>query len=219
MEPTGLQQMDSIHYPVGDSLDLHTFDPNEAKDLLHDYLEAARHEGLQEVLIIHGKGRGILRNRVHQVLEVHAGVVSFSNAEPGSGGWGATVVRLIPAHAGGEERLEPAEPEEPAEPAEPGEAGPGQAGSSGAAPVAAPPHALHGLNRMALAAALLLGLGLGALFYEVLLHFGARRVPSFILLYGAAGFYGLVRRAESLRQVLLRALAAGAVLAAVWLFT
>ena len=193
---------------------MHTFDPREVKDLLHDYLEAARQMGLQEVLIIHGKGQGLLRKRVHQILAVHAGVVSFSNAEPGSGGWGATVVRLIPADAGGEERLEPAEP---AEPAEPGEAGPGQAGSSGAAPVAAPPQALHGLNRMALAAALLLGLGLGALFYQVLLHFGARPVPSFILLYGLAGFYGLVRRAESLRQVLLRALAAGAVLAAAWL--
>jgi hypothetical protein len=264
--------MDSIHYPVGDSLDLHTFDPNEAKDLLHDYLEAARHEGLQEVLIIHGKGRGILRNRVHQVLEVHAGVVSFSNAEPGSGGWGATAVRLIPADAAGDgpksakptepseptepteprepseptepaEPVEPVEPAEPTEPAEPGEpedsgeagepgeleeprearedweAGLGPAGSSGGKPVDAPLRALHGLHRPALAAALLLGLGLGALFYQVLLHFGARPVPSFILLYGVAGFYGLVRRAASLRQVLLRAVAAGAALAVVWLCT
>jgi len=102
-----MEQMDPIHYPVGDSLDLHTFDPNEARDLLHDYLEAARHEGLQEVLIIHGKGRGILRNRVHQVLQTHAVVSSFRNAEPGRGGWGATVVRLISANAGGEEKREP----------------------------------------------------------------------------------------------------------------
>jgi len=199
--------MDPIHYPINDSLDLHTFDPREVKDLLHDYLEAARQMGLQEVLIIHGKGQGLLRKRVHQALQVHAGVVSFSNAEPGRGGWGATLVRLVPANAGGEEKSEPEE------------LGPGQAGSSGGTPVDAPPHALHRLNRMALAAALLLGLGLGALFYQVLLHFGARPVPYFIPLYGVAGFYGLVRRAESLRQVLLRALAAGAVLGAAWLCT
>jgi len=203
--------MDPIHYPVGDSLDLHTFDPREVKNLLHDYLEAARRVGLQEVLIIHGKGQGILRNCVHQVLEVHVGVTSFRNAEPDRGGWGATVVRLVPADAGGEDNPEPVEPEELVE------AGSAHAESGGGAPVVAPPHALHRLNRMALAAALLLGLGLGALFYQVLLHFGARPVRSFILLYGLAGFYGLVRRAESLRQVLLRALAAGAVLGAAWI--
>jgi hypothetical protein len=205
MEPVGLQQMDAILHSIGDSLDLHTFDPREVKDLLHDYLEAAQQVGLQEVLIIHGKGRGILRNRVHQILEVHAGVVSFSNAEPGRGGWGATVVRLVPANAGGEEKPEPEEP------------GPGHAEPGGGTPRDAPPHTLHGLNRPALAAALLLGLGLGALFYQVLLRLGARRVPFFIPLYGVAGFYGLMRRAENLRQVLLRALAAGAVLGAAWL--
>jgi len=208
--------MDPIPYPIDDSLDLHTFDPREVKDLLHDYLESARQMGLQEVLIIHGKGQGLLRKRVHQVLQAHAGVVSFRNAEPVRGGWGATVVRLGPADAGGEEGPEPAEP---VELGQAGETGTGQSGSSGVTPVDAPPHALHGLNRPALAAALLMGLGLGALFYQFLLRLGARPVPSFIPLYGVAGFYGLVRRAESLGQVLLRALAAGAVLGAVWLCT
>jgi hypothetical protein len=200
-----VEQMDPIQYPVSDSIDLHTFDPGEVKDLLHDYLEAARRKGLAEVVIIHGKGKGLLRDSVRRILQAHAGVAAFQDAEPGRGGWGATVVKLVPTDAGGEDKPEPAEP------------GPGQAGSSGGTPVDAPPHALHRLNRMALAAALLLGLGLGALFYQVLLHFGARPVPPFILLYGVAAFYGLMRRAESLRQVLIRALTASAVLGVVWL--
>jgi hypothetical protein len=221
--------MDSIRFPTGDSLDLHTFDPREVKDLLHDYLDGARHKGLQEVLIIHGKGQGLLRKRVHQLLQTHAGVASFGDAEPGRGGWGATVVRLIPSDAGGEEGPEPVEPGEAGESGEPRETGElrepreteetgtGQSASSGGRSADPPPHTLHHLHRSALAAALLLGLGLGALFYHVLLHFGARPVPSFIPLYGVAGFYGLVRRAASLRQVLLRALTASAVLGVVWL--
>jgi hypothetical protein len=210
VEPIGLQQMDSINYPIEDSLDLHTFDPREVKDLLHDYLDAARHKGLQEVLIIHGKGQGVLRQRVHQVLQAaHAGVASFSNAEPGRGGWGATVVRLVPADAGGA-AVEPVGAEKS------GESKLACAESRCSTSGEEPPHGLHGLNRMALAVALLLGLLLGWLFYQVLLSFGARPVSLAIPLYGLGGSYGLMRRSESLRQVLLRALVAGVVLGALW---
>ena len=42
-----------VVYPIEDYLDLHTFQPREKKELLDDYLDAARANGFQEVLIIH----------------------------------------------------------------------------------------------------------------------------------------------------------------------
>jgi hypothetical protein len=82
--------------PIEDSLDLHTFQPKEVKDLLQDYLEAAHLKGFSEVRIIHGKGRGILREKVHSILKRHPLVASFRESDPASGGWGSTRVVLKP---------------------------------------------------------------------------------------------------------------------------
>jgi len=79
---------------IEDSLDLHTFQPREVKELLDDYLEAACAKGFREVRIIHGKGQGILRERVHSILKRHPLVVSLHQADATGGGWGATVVVL-----------------------------------------------------------------------------------------------------------------------------
>jgi DNA-nicking Smr family endonuclease len=84
---------DPIHIPIDGTLDLHTFDPREVSDLLKDYIEACLEAGIFEIRIIHGKGRGILRDRVHSVLKKNPLVIEFS-LDPGSSGWGATVVRL-----------------------------------------------------------------------------------------------------------------------------
>jgi len=83
-----------IVMPIEESLDLHTFQPKEVKNLLCDYLEAAHQKGFREVRIIHGKGRGILRKTVHSVLANHPLVASFRQADAQSGGWGATNVVL-----------------------------------------------------------------------------------------------------------------------------
>ncbi|NLI83542.1 MAG: Smr/MutS family protein [Deltaproteobacteria bacterium] len=80
--------------PVEDSLDLHTFQPREIRDLLDDYLEVACQRGFREVRIIHGKGTGTLRQRVHAILARHPLVVSFQQADSTGGGWGATIVFL-----------------------------------------------------------------------------------------------------------------------------
>ena len=77
--------------PIEDSLDLHTFQPREVKELLDDYLEAACEKGFREVLIIHGKGEGVLRRRVQAILKKHPRVLSLHQADASSGGWGATV--------------------------------------------------------------------------------------------------------------------------------
>jgi dsDNA-specific endonuclease/ATPase MutS2 len=88
------EPMEEIVVPIEDFLDLHTFRPAEVKDLLDDYLEAACEKGFQEVRIIHGKGTGVLRERVHAILRKHPLVSSFRQAEEQRGGWGATMVAL-----------------------------------------------------------------------------------------------------------------------------
>jgi DNA-nicking Smr family endonuclease len=80
--------------PIEDSLDLHTFRPGEVSNLLDDYLGAAAEKGFREVVVIHGKGTGALRERVHAILRKHPQVAGFKQADAGRGGWGATVVAL-----------------------------------------------------------------------------------------------------------------------------
>lgn len=81
--------------PIEGSLDLHTFQPKEVRNLLDDYLEAAHQQGLRRVRIIHGKGTGVLRKTVHSLLAKHPLVVSFRQADFASGGWGATDASLV----------------------------------------------------------------------------------------------------------------------------
>ena len=77
-------------------LDLHTFRPQDVKDLVPEYLRACQKKGILQVRIIHGKGTGILRSIVHSSLKKDARVTSFKNADPWGGGWGATEVELRP---------------------------------------------------------------------------------------------------------------------------
>ncbi|NLI32149.1 MAG: Smr/MutS family protein [Deltaproteobacteria bacterium] len=81
--------------PIEDSLDLHTYRPQDIRDLLEDYLEATYEKGFVEVRIIHGKGSGMLRKRVTKILARHPRVISFRQADTAAGGnWGATIVLL-----------------------------------------------------------------------------------------------------------------------------
>jgi dsDNA-specific endonuclease/ATPase MutS2 len=83
-----------VEIPVDGTLDLHTFQPADVKDLVPDYLEACRAAGILRVRIVHGKGTGTLLQTVHAILERTPGVESFSLADATEGGWGATVVTL-----------------------------------------------------------------------------------------------------------------------------
>jgi DNA-nicking Smr family endonuclease len=77
-------------------LDLHTFAPKDAKELVGGYIEECAALGLDEVRVIHGKGTGALRRLVHAVLERHPLVVAFRLCDENQGGWGATKVTLRP---------------------------------------------------------------------------------------------------------------------------
>ncbi|MDR3553342.1 MAG: Smr/MutS family protein [Syntrophobacteraceae bacterium] len=95
-----MKEGEVIRYPIEDSIDLHTFRPKEVRELLDDYLEAASRKGFTEVRIIHGKGTGGLRRIVHSVLETHPLVISFGEAGPEAGGWGATIAAIRPRGPG-----------------------------------------------------------------------------------------------------------------------
>lgn len=83
-----------ISLPIDGVLDLHTFRPAEAADLVEDYLGECRARGIFEVKIIHGKGTGQLRRTVLARLSRLPGIASIQESPAEGGGWGATIVRL-----------------------------------------------------------------------------------------------------------------------------
>ena len=82
-----------VEIPIDGILDLHAFNPAEVKDLVRDYLEECRDLDILEVRIIHGKGKGVLRNIVHSVL-ADISYVRKHRPDTDSGNWGATLVFL-----------------------------------------------------------------------------------------------------------------------------
>jgi DNA-nicking Smr family endonuclease len=90
----GFSPEEPVRVPIGEELDLHNFHPGEVAELLDDYFQECAAAGIWEVRVIHGKGKGVLKKRVRTVLQRHPLVVEFSDAGLGSGGWGATRVRL-----------------------------------------------------------------------------------------------------------------------------
>ena len=93
-EPEGVEEL--VEVPINGTLDLHTFAPREIADLVSTYLDECRERGILEVRIIHGKGTGTQRRIVQGVLERHPAVRAFRSGDAQGGGWGATLVDLVP---------------------------------------------------------------------------------------------------------------------------
>jgi len=89
-----IQAVKPVKIPIQDILDLHNFNPKEIPDLLEEYLYSCRESGIYSVRLIHGKGSGILKERVRSILNKMQGIKSFTDAPPEAGGWGATLVEL-----------------------------------------------------------------------------------------------------------------------------
>jgi len=90
-----------IEIPIDGTLDLHTFDPRDVKELLPEYLAECRARGILEVRVVHGKGTGAMQRTVHALLPRIPFVRSFRLAPPVLGHWGATLVLLEPVTRGG----------------------------------------------------------------------------------------------------------------------
>jgi DNA-nicking Smr family endonuclease len=83
---------DAHRIPIDGTLDLHTFTPAEIPSVVEEYVHAAHAAGLREIRLIHGRGIGVQRARVQQVLRDHPLVESYGDAPESH--LGATVVRL-----------------------------------------------------------------------------------------------------------------------------
>lgn len=82
-----------IHVPIDGTLDLHMFAPREVADLLEEYIRACIEKEIYEIKIIHGKGKGILRSKVHSILKKHPLVREY-RLDSGASGWGASLAYL-----------------------------------------------------------------------------------------------------------------------------
>jgi DNA-nicking Smr family endonuclease len=78
--------------PIEPELDLHTFQPRDIPSVVEEYISAAHDAGLRSVRLVHGRGRGVQRAVVQQVLERHPLVVEF--ADDADAHLGATWCRL-----------------------------------------------------------------------------------------------------------------------------
>jgi DNA mismatch repair protein MutS2 len=67
---------------------------DEAVSVVEGQIDRAVLQGLTELTIIHGKGMGILRERIARLLTGHAAVESFRPGDTWEGGMGVTVVKL-----------------------------------------------------------------------------------------------------------------------------
>lgn len=68
---------DPLRIPIEGALDLHAFSPRDVPSVVEEYIFEAHSAGFHEVRVIHGRGRGVQRGIVQQVLEKHPLVVEF----------------------------------------------------------------------------------------------------------------------------------------------
>ncbi len=89
-----LRKLRRGHWPIQDRLDLHGLDSDSARRLLQAFLHEAKRDGLRCVLVIHGKGTEVLKQRTRHWLMQHPQVLAWCDAPPGDGGGGAVLALL-----------------------------------------------------------------------------------------------------------------------------
>ena len=87
-------EQEPVRIPITDVFDLHSVPPRDVKDVVEEYLTEAHRLGFKALRIIHGRGIGVQREIVRSVLGRAEFVLSFQDAPPEAGGWGATIVTL-----------------------------------------------------------------------------------------------------------------------------
>ena len=89
-----MQDQDSVPIPIEGSLDLHTFAPADIPSVVDEYICVAHAAGLRELRLIHGRGQGVQRGIVQQVLDNHPLVAEFF--DDAESHLGATIALLVP---------------------------------------------------------------------------------------------------------------------------
>ena len=83
-----------IRIPITDVLDLHSVPPKDMKEVVEEYLIEAHRLGYKALRIIHGRGIGVQREMVREILARTSFVEYYGDAPTEAGGWGATLVTL-----------------------------------------------------------------------------------------------------------------------------
>lgn len=99
--PTGREERPSGPLPraqeipeVKSEIDVRGYDAEEAISRVERFLEDAAMGGVERARIIHGKGKGILRERMKHWLKQNTLVKEFRLGEMQEGGTGVTIVTL-----------------------------------------------------------------------------------------------------------------------------
>ena len=82
------------HIPIEAELDLHSFAPRDIPSVVDEYVTAAAAAGLEEVRLVHGRGRGVQRGIVQATLDRHPLVLEFW--DDAASHLGATIARIRP---------------------------------------------------------------------------------------------------------------------------
>ncbi len=80
---------------VRTEIDLRGMTVEEMRPVLEKYLDDAYLAGLPFARIIHGKGTGVLRRAVRDLLREHPLVATYRPGEPNEGGDGVTIVKFV----------------------------------------------------------------------------------------------------------------------------
>ncbi|MBM7624645.1 endonuclease MutS2 [Sporohalobacter salinus] len=79
---------------ISPKLDLRGLRAVEAKEKVDKYLDDAYLAGISKAEVVHGKGTGVLRNVVHELLEDHSQVDEYRLGDKDEGGSGVTIVKF-----------------------------------------------------------------------------------------------------------------------------
>ncbi len=90
-EPFGTEP---VELPITDVFDLHSVAPKDVKGAVEEYLVEAQRQGYKALRIIHGRGIGVQRSTVREILARTSFVESYGDAPMEAGGWGATLMTL-----------------------------------------------------------------------------------------------------------------------------
>lgn len=97
LPPSVLRDLRHGKLPIDARLDLHGLRPDDAREKVLEFLKEKRARGERCVLVIHGKGEGVLRGEIAAWLSQGRGrehVAAFATAREEDGGEGALYVAL-----------------------------------------------------------------------------------------------------------------------------